>query len=70
VAEAVAVDGSMLEWDYHWRKDTLDAVIFVQAADGVAMDYKQAQAFMDRRLEERKKELTTKNTKSAKKEGK
>ena len=32
-------------------------MIFVQAADGVAMDYKQAQAFMDKRLEERKREL-------------
>jgi len=57
VAEAVAVDGSMIDWDYHWRKDTLDAVIYVQAAEGVSMDYKQAQAFMDKRLEERKREL-------------
>lgn len=57
VAEAVVVDDSLLDWGYHWRKDTLDAVIYVQGALGNVMDYKQAQAFMDQRLEERKKEL-------------
>jgi hypothetical protein len=57
VAEAIAVDDSMLDWGYHWQKDTLDAVIYVQGALGNVMDYKQAQAFMDGRLEERKQEL-------------
>jgi hypothetical protein len=58
VAEAIAVDDSLLDWGYHWRKDTLDAVIYVQGALGNVMDYKQAQAFMDGRLEERKQELS------------
>ena len=57
VAEAVVVDDSLIDWGYHWRKDTLDAVVFVQGAMGIVMDYKQAQAYMDQRLEERKKEL-------------
>ena len=60
VAEAIAVDDSMIDWGYHWKKDTLDAVIYVQGALGNVMDYKQAQAFMDSRLDERKLELAGK----------
>ena len=70
VAEAVVVDDSLIGWDYRYRKDVLDAVIYVQAFEGNVMDYAAAEKFMDGKLEQRKNELTTKNTKSAKKERK
>ncbi len=57
VAEAVVVDDSLIDWGYKWRKDVLDAVIYVQAFEGNVMDYAAAEKFMDGKLEQRKREL-------------
>jgi hypothetical protein len=67
VAEAVIAQEEIF-WNYRWRKDVLDSVIYARGFFGEKIGYEEAEKIMDERLEERKKELTTKNTKSAKKE--
>ena len=56
VASAVVQQEEVL-WNYRWRKDVLDSVIYVRAFDGEKIGYDEAERIMDERLEERKREL-------------
>ena len=56
VAAAVVQQEDIL-WNYRWRKDVLDLVIYVRGFEGEKIGYDEAEKFMDERLEARKREL-------------
>jgi hypothetical protein len=56
VAEAVVQEEQVL-WNYRYRRDVLDAVIFVKRWEGESIGYEEAEKIMDERLEQRKREL-------------
>jgi len=67
---AALVQQEQIFWNYEWSRDVLDSVIYARGFFGEKIGYEEAEKIMDKRLEERKRELTTKNTKSTKKERK